>query len=91
MGNLDRIEFCLRLWRKELLEDIKNGDNDSAIQWVIATLDNEILNGEYCSDEEWNEFLISGNILYVENTYFLLANVHSVLGNGSLEIPCWCI
>jgi hypothetical protein len=44
------------------LEDIKNGDNDSAIQWVIATLDNEILNGEYCSDEEWNEFLISGNI-----------------------------
>lgn len=53
-----RIVFCMKLWLKELKED----NPDDRAKWIIMTLENEILNGEYCSDEEYNEYLITGVI-----------------------------
>jgi len=47
-----RIVFCLKLWIKELKKD-KNWHKKKADSWLINTVENEILNGEYCSDEEY--------------------------------------
>lgn len=51
----ERIAFCFKLWIKELLEPDEDEDFDKsdARQWVIIHALNEILNGEYCSDEEF--------------------------------------
>lgn len=53
-----RIVYCLKLWINELKKlDPNNKDNDEAVQWVIAHVENEILNGTYCSDDEFNNYL----------------------------------
>jgi len=45
----ERILCCLETWVNELRKD----KNDSASKWVVMTYDNEIINGEYVSDEEF--------------------------------------
>lgn len=52
-----RIVYCLKLYRKEI--DDLNNDYGKVVKMYI---DNEILNGQYCSDEEYNEYLITGKI-----------------------------
>ncbi len=47
-----RIVFCLKLWVKELKQK-KGWERNHSYVWVITTIENEILNGEYCEDEEY--------------------------------------
>lgn len=58
-----RVVCCLETWIKELCEDkdIKTSDFnklDKATQWIVSTYYNEIENGEYVSDEEYQEWLL---------------------------------
>lgn len=46
----ERIAFCFKLWIKEIIDDWNPTEfNHSLIMYAF----NEILNGEYCSDEEF--------------------------------------
>lgn len=59
MVDYERIVYCIKLWRKEI-EDMQG------LHWTVddleLLLDNEILDGTYCDDEEYNEYLITGII-----------------------------
>lgn len=55
-----RIVFCLKLWQKEI--QCQKGLMEWTIDDLNILLDNEIFNGEYCSDEEYNEYLITGKV-----------------------------
>lgn len=61
MTDNDRIVYCMKLWIKEIQE---NTDEDyrKAIDWIVGTWENEIHDGTYCEDEEYNEYLITGVI-----------------------------
>lgn len=58
MNDNDRVVYCMKLWIKEL----KQCPQEDRYDWLIATCENEILYGKYCSDEEYNEYLITGII-----------------------------
>jgi len=49
----ERILCCLETWIKEL----KENKNDEASKWIINTYENEIKNGDYVSDEEFEAWL----------------------------------
>lgn len=46
----EKIAFCFKLWVKELIE---SNDKSRGKSWIISHALNEILNGYYCSDEEF--------------------------------------
>ena len=50
----NRIVFCIKLWLKELKE--ADRPNDEWIEsGIIMHIENEIINGEYCSDQEYHD------------------------------------
>ncbi len=57
----DRIVYCIKLWIKELRE-LPLEAHDWTEKGLIMHLENEILNGEYCSDEEFNHYNRWGKI-----------------------------
>jgi len=50
----EKIAFCFKLWVKELIESECGIDKKNGADWVISHALNEILNGDYCSDDEFN-------------------------------------
>ena len=54
-----RVVYCIELWRKELA-------SFHGIKWnhldLIGIIRDEILNGKFCTDKEYNEYLITGDI-----------------------------
>ena len=55
-----RVVYCLKLWIKEIQ---KSTDKSKYIRLIdFDTCNNGILNGTYCSDEEYNEYLLTGYI-----------------------------
>jgi len=66
MSEIDykRTFYCLKKWVQECKEDLEPVDEcqEKAFAWLKLTCDNEIFNGEYLSDDEYNNMLIlSGN------------------------------
>ena len=60
--NDEKIAFCFKLWIKELIEDSTDVEGKD---WIIEHAVNEILNGYYCSDEEFkNKDIIFPKIIY---------------------------
>ena len=60
----ERIVYCMKLWVKEIQKDPENMDNEGrgCVAWIVATCKNEIFNGTYCDNKEYNEYLITGEI-----------------------------
>jgi len=61
MTDYERIVYCMKLWIKEIQENPDKKDL-KAIDWIVATWENEIHDGTYCEDKEYNEYLITGII-----------------------------
>jgi len=57
--NDNRIVFCMKLWIAELKQEPLNV-NDWTEKGMIMHMENEILNGEYCSDEEYERYKMTG-------------------------------
>ena len=58
-----RIVYCIKLWIKEIQETDKitlDEAQTNAVSWIVDTYNNGILNGTYCSDDEYNEYLLTG-------------------------------
>jgi len=53
-----KIAFCFKLW----VEELRQSTRSNSIQFVIDMADNEILDGSYCSDKEYLDYLKSGKI-----------------------------
>ena len=55
-----RVFYCLKKWVEECRDDLEPVDEyqKRAFAWLIMTCDNEIFNGEYLEDKEYNEMLI---------------------------------
>jgi hypothetical protein len=63
----ERIAFCFKLWVKELMEMEEKSDLQ---QTIIDYALNEILDGDYCSDEEFErkeQFISQLKNLITEN------------------------
>jgi hypothetical protein len=60
--NYKRIVYCMKLWMKEIQEDVKENGDKQCVDWIVATWENEIGNGTYCENAEYNEYLITGKI-----------------------------
>jgi len=62
--NDKRVVYCLKLWVKEVKEANQSldGGQSNAVGWIVDTCNNGILNGTYCSDAEYNEYLITGEV-----------------------------
>ena len=57
----NKIVFCMKLWLKELKEEPLKS-NDWTEKGMIMHMENEILNGMYCSDEEYAHYKRWGNV-----------------------------
>ena len=64
MTDNKRIVYCLKLWIKELKETNQPLDEaqTNAVKWIVNTCEDEIFDGKYCSDDEYNEYLIIGEV-----------------------------
>ena len=51
-----RSYYCFKKWIEELKED-KEWKSKDAESWIILTAENDILNGEYLDDEEYEQML----------------------------------
>lgn len=59
-----RVVYCMKKWIKEIqeIEGTERLEVKRAIHWIVSTWENEIHDGTYCEDEEYNEYLITGVI-----------------------------
>ena len=53
--NDERIVCCLETWIKEL----KEGEDSDAAHWIIATYENEIMDGDYVTDDQFKKWLLN--------------------------------
>lgn len=60
-----RAYFCLKKWVQECRDDLEPIDEcqKRGFDWLVMTCDNEIFNGQYLDDNEYNDMLLedSGN------------------------------
>jgi len=60
-----RTYYCLKKWVEECRDDLEPIDEcqKRAFEWLIMTCENEMFNGQYLEDEEYNKMLLedSGN------------------------------
>jgi hypothetical protein len=61
MTDYERIVYCMKLWIKEIQEDTEDKDK-KCVDWIVNTWEEEIHDGTYCEDEEYNEYLITGKV-----------------------------
>jgi len=59
MSKIDyrRTHFCLEKWIEEIREMPKK-ERPKGWFWLVTTCENEILNGEYLYDTEYNEMIL---------------------------------
>ena len=64
MINDKRVVYCLKLWVKEIHETDQSLDEAqiNAVSWLVNTCRNGIFNGTYCSNDEYNEYLLTGEV-----------------------------
>jgi hypothetical protein len=62
MINDKRVVYCLKLWVKEIQISTSLDDSSDYVRWIVNTCNNGILNGTYCSDDEYNEYLLTGEV-----------------------------
>jgi len=59
-----RVYHCLRIWIKEIKEPFDKDEDEEpytheeAVSWIVNTCEEEILNGDYLDDDEYNEILL---------------------------------
>jgi len=61
MEDYKRTYYCLKKWVEEIQHDIDKSDTMSqqeAVDWITATCENEIFDGTYLDDNEYNEMLL---------------------------------
>lgn len=60
MKDYKRTYFCLKKWVEEIQNERDKQDEATidTIDWIVATCENEIFNGQYLDDKEYNEMLI---------------------------------
>ena len=56
-----RIAFCFKLWVKELKKS--RASKATVVQTIINMADNEILDGSYCSDKEYKNYIKSNKVI----------------------------
>lgn len=56
-----RSYYCLKKWIEEIKEPTEDSDESythkQAVDWITGTVENEILNGDYLDDEEYEQML----------------------------------